>query len=87
METMNIALPESLKQFVQAQVNDGGYSSASEYVRELIRRDLQVKKAGLEQELLKGLHSGPATPMPKADWNKLRNKVQTKAKRNSKSGQ
>jgi antitoxin ParD1/3/4 len=87
METMNIALPESLKQFVQTQVNDGGYSSASEYVRELIRKDLQVKKAGLEQELLKGLHSGPATSMTKADWNRARSKVRTKAKRASKSNQ
>ena len=87
METMNIALPESLKQFVQTQVNDGGYSSASEYVRELIRRDLHVKKVGLEQELLKGLHSGAAKPVTKADWNKLRNKVKTKASRSTKSGQ
>lgn len=86
METMNIALPESLKQFVQTQVNDGGYSSASEYVRELIRRDLNVKKVGLEQELLKGLHSGPAKPVTKADWNKLRNKVKTKSSRSTKSG-
>ena len=33
METMNIALPESMKSFVQQRVAEGGYSSASEYVR------------------------------------------------------
>lgn len=32
METMNIALPESMKQFVQERVSQGGYSSVSEYV-------------------------------------------------------
>jgi antitoxin ParD1/3/4 len=34
---MNIALLESMKHFVQERVSEGGYSSASEYVRELIR--------------------------------------------------
>ena len=34
METMNIALPDSMKHFVQEQVTEGGYSSASEYVRD-----------------------------------------------------
>ena len=38
METMNIALPENLKTFVQHQREHGGYSSVSEYMRELIRR-------------------------------------------------
>jgi Arc/MetJ-type ribon-helix-helix transcriptional regulator len=33
METMNISLPEPLKQFVDHQVAQGGYSTASEYVR------------------------------------------------------
>jgi antitoxin ParD1/3/4 len=37
METMNISLPSSLKSFVETQVVDGGYSTASEFIRELIR--------------------------------------------------
>jgi antitoxin ParD1/3/4 len=36
---MNIALPESLETFVRERVADGGYSSVSEYVGELIRAD------------------------------------------------
>ena len=43
METMNIALPESMKHFVQERVTEGGYSSVSEYVRELIRADQKRK--------------------------------------------
>ena len=39
METMNIALPEVLKDYVQERVQHDGYSSVSEYVRELIRAD------------------------------------------------
>jgi antitoxin ParD1/3/4 len=36
---MNISLPDTLKSFVDAQVNQGGYGTSSEYVREQIRKD------------------------------------------------
>jgi len=39
MTTMNISLPDTLKDFVDAQVAQRGYSTSSEYVRELIRKD------------------------------------------------
>lgn len=39
MATMNVSLPESLKQFVDEQVSDRGFGTTSEYVRELIRYD------------------------------------------------
>ena len=37
MDTMNIALPEAMKQFVHEQVRRGGYRSVSEYIRDIIR--------------------------------------------------
>lgn len=37
MSTMNISLPDTLKSFVDEQVNQRGYGTSSEYVRELIR--------------------------------------------------
>ena len=39
MTTMNISLPDALKSFVDEQVGTRGYSTSSEYVRELIRKD------------------------------------------------
>ncbi|MDX3895148.1 ribbon-helix-helix domain-containing protein [Pusillimonas sp.] len=39
MSTMNISLPESLKGFVDEQVRQRGYSTSSEYLRELIRKE------------------------------------------------
>lgn len=39
MSTMNISLPDSLKNFVDERVSDGDYSTSSEYLRELIRKD------------------------------------------------
>jgi antitoxin ParD1/3/4 len=79
---MNIALPESMKQFVLAQVSAGGYSTASEYVRELIRADQKAKaQQRLEQLLLEGLDSGPATPMTKRDWEALRMQIASARKK------
>ena len=36
---MNVSLPDEFKAFVDAYVDDGGFGSTSEYVRDLIRRD------------------------------------------------
>jgi len=59
MDTMNIALPESMKQFVQERVAQGGYRSVSEYVRELIRCDQKREvEQRLDTLLLAGLDSG-----------------------------
>lgn len=75
-ESMNIALPESLKEFVLRQVADGGYSSASEYVRELIRSE-QKRKAQerLELALLQGLESGTPREFTADDWAELKRRV------------
>ena len=72
-ESMNIALPEGMKDFVLQQVSEGGYSTASEYVRELIRAD-QKRKADerLETLLLAGLDSGKTTPLTRKDWADIR---------------
>ncbi len=57
--TMNISLPDVMKAFVEEQVDSGGYGSASEYVRELVRRDQKERaEAKLETLLLQGLESG-----------------------------
>ena len=39
MATMNISLPDPMKQWVEGQAETGRYSNASDYVRDLIRRD------------------------------------------------
>jgi antitoxin ParD1/3/4 len=76
METMNIALPKVMKVFVQTQVAQRGYSSASEYIRELIRADQDERAwTTLETEILKGLQSGKSTPMTADDWKAIRQEV------------
>jgi len=76
MNTMNIAIPEQLKAFVQSQVERRGYSSVSEYVRDLIRGDQEQQTiANLEAEILKGLESGQSTPMTQEDGQSIRHEV------------
>jgi antitoxin ParD1/3/4 len=76
MDTMNISLPDSLKEFVEVQVSEGGYNDASEYVGELISADQKQKAwAVLEAEVLKGIRSGKSKPMTEDDWSRLRDRV------------
>ncbi len=59
MESMNISLPEPMKQYVDEQVSSGSYSSGSEYMREFVRADQQRReKERLEALLLEALNSG-----------------------------
>ncbi len=73
MTTMNISLPDELKEFIDRQVAEGGYGSSSEYIRELIRRArTQAARRRLEAQLLKGINSGPAQDFTPEDWKDLR---------------
>lgn len=84
METMNIALPKSLKVFVQTQVTNRGYSSASEYIRELIRADHDERAwADLEAEIIKGLKSGKSTQLTSDDWKAIRKEIHNRRSKNS----
>ncbi len=59
--TMNISLPDTLKEFVDRQVSTSGYGTSSEYVRELIRRDQdRVKLRGLLLEGAQSVQTGEA---------------------------
>ena len=65
MATMNVSLPESLKEFVDRKVVSASYGTASEYVRELIRHDQD--RTRLRDMLLKGAQA-PVTGAADADY-------------------
>ena len=52
MTSLNISLPDALKNYVEGQVASGDWSTPSEYIRALIRQDKERRLADLEQELL-----------------------------------
>ncbi|MEA3544634.1 MAG: type II toxin-antitoxin system ParD family antitoxin [Thermodesulfobacteriota bacterium] len=60
MATMNISLPDQMRSFVEECVQSGRYANASDYVRDLIRRD-HIKLELLRQALIEGENSGPST--------------------------
>ena len=76
---MNISLPDTLKKFVDEQVDQRGYGTSSEYVRELIRRDQD--RQGLRNLLIAGARSEPTTPVDSAYFDGLRKKVAKRSAR------
>ncbi|MGI3185464.1 type II toxin-antitoxin system ParD family antitoxin [Nioella aestuarii] len=62
MATMNISLPDQMKECVDAQTASGRYGNASDYVRDLIRKDQDraAAFAALQAEITKGVESGIA---------------------------
>ena len=76
MTTLNISLPESMRTYIEETVSRGGYSTASEYIRQLVRDDQKrAAKERLEGLLMEGVESGPAVEMTAADWDELRRRV------------
>ena len=65
--------------YVEEQIKNGDYDTASEYIKDLIRRDRAQKNYDkLEPLLLEGLNSGEATLMTESDWIEIRAAVRAK---------
>ncbi len=60
--TMNISLTDDLKAFVDTRVKSRGYSSSSEYVRDLLRRDEEKLKEEQFQQLIQAGLDSPIDP-------------------------
>lgn len=73
MTTMTILLSDALRSFVDDQVGAGGYSSSSEYVRELIRKERD--RQHLRGLLLEGQASPPAVTADADYFDELRGRV------------
>ena len=72
---MNISLSEELKSFVDARMQAKGFTSASEYMRELVRRDIERQSEERFKALIEeGLASGSA-----GSWDELRGKFLTES--------
>ena len=69
MTSLNISLPEALKEYVEGQVASGDWGTPSEYVRELIRQDKERRLGNLEQDLIAAA-KGPKIDLPVAEIRK-----------------
>jgi antitoxin ParD1/3/4 len=70
MATMNVSLPDAMKDWVDAQTSGERYANASDYVRALIRRDQERQDAiaTLQAAIDEGLRSGPGAPFDPTDF-------------------
>lgn len=68
MATMNVSLPEPMKAWVERQTEGGFYGNASDYIRDLIRKDQERKNAiaALQAAITEGVESGEAQPFDAA---------------------
>jgi antitoxin ParD1/3/4 len=57
MATMNVSLPDPMREWVETQVKGGAYANASDYIRDLIRHDQRQREA-LQAAIREGLESG-----------------------------
>ena len=71
MTSLNISLPEPLKQYVEGQVASGDWGTPSEYIRELIRQDKERRLHSLEQDLLAAVR-GPKIELSFSEIRKKR---------------
>ncbi len=79
MATMNVSLPDQMKAWVEQRAETGRYSNASDYVRDLIRRDQERadKVERVQQLVTEGLNSGSG----ERSMDELRNEAINRAHR------
>lgn len=74
MATMNVSLPDLMKEWVEEQIKTGHFSNASDYVRDLIRRDQQYqdRRETLVKALIAGENSGVSERNLEDIWQSLK---------------
>jgi antitoxin ParD1/3/4 len=70
--TLNISLPEPLREYLDGKVVERGFSAASEYIQQLIEEDQQRSvRQRIDALLIEGLESGAPIEMTD-DWRRRR---------------
>lgn len=76
MTNLDIALPDSMREYIDRKIEAEGYSNPGEYIRHLIREDQKrAAKHRLETLLLEGLASGEPVEITDKWWERKRREV------------
>jgi len=70
MATMNISLPDTMKEWAESQTNSGRYGNVSDYMRDLIRRD-QDHRHAIVEALIEGENSGESSLSVSDIWQQV----------------
>jgi antitoxin ParD1/3/4 len=73
--TMNISVPEDLKSFVDARMQAKGFSSVSEYMRDLVRRDIERRD---EERFVALIEEGLKSPIDPRPWSEIEKQMRSK---------
>ncbi|WP_260926579.1 type II toxin-antitoxin system ParD family antitoxin [Novosphingobium sp. 9] len=68
MSQLNVTMPPALRQWIETRVAEGRYANASDYVRDLVRRDqdaAQDETEWLRGMIAQGLASGVIEENPR----------------------
>lgn len=77
--TLNISLPEDMREWVDQQVKGGGYATVSEFFRDLLREERKRKLiAQIEAKLLEAVNSGETIPITPEFWANLREEARAR---------
>jgi antitoxin ParD1/3/4 len=73
MATMNISLPDPMRDWVETQIEGGRYSNNSDYMRDLIRKDQERndKLKALQSAITQGIDSGESGTLDMAEIKRL----------------
>jgi len=78
---MNISLPPALKQWVDEQVQQGGFATASEYLRQLIRNEQRRQaRQYVEAKLEEAERSGEPVPVTAKTWEETERRIAQRLK-------
>lgn len=84
--TMNISLPEPMKQWVEQQMVSEGFGTASEYFRSLVREDQKRKaREELDQKLIEALNGGQPVAVDSEFWQKRRQELERRLKKSKRA--
>lgn len=78
MATMNVSIPDLMWEWVEAQVESGVYSNASNYIRDLIRRDQEYKDK--REALVRALEAGKKSGVSKRTIDEIWKDVKTRTR-------
>lgn len=57
MTSLNVSLPDPVKAYVEERVATGDFGTPSEFIRNLIRQDKELRRSHIENELLDALQA------------------------------
>lgn len=78
MATMNVSIPDQMREWVETQIEGGHYSNASDYIRDLIRRDQEFKDK--REALIQALKTGEKSGMAKRTIDEIWKEVKTRTR-------